>query len=316
MKTEPIAAPKNWQSLKPHPLAELVEFGVGIDIEALADHMRKHGYDPDEPIVLHEGNILDGRHRHQAAIKAEVTPTFRQFVGKNAMAYIAKKLFRQHLDTSQRAMMAATLTKLSPLAGVQNCTPPTLAEAAETLNVSRRTVANASKILEKGTTELTQAVKEGTISVDDAVKVTSQSPDVQNAAVQAVRDGRTGTASEAVAKTTSSVFCETCQRRGPRRNCEGCHQLTRPGREPGSFKSSENGSTQFGDREWKRFHKMVDLLYGQVLFATGFYGKSRAKESQELENDLVAWEKRFKAWLKQISGKEPRPRPGDMVGSR
>ena len=35
--------------------------------------MRNHGYDPDEAVILHEGKILDGRHKHAAALKAGIT---------------------------------------------------------------------------------------------------------------------------------------------------------------------------------------------------------------------------------------------------
>src|SRR5438445_483281 len=52
MKTRSIPAPKDWQNLKPHPLSELVDFGVGIDLDGMAAHIGAHGYDPDEAIVL------------------------------------------------------------------------------------------------------------------------------------------------------------------------------------------------------------------------------------------------------------------------
>ena len=62
MKTRVIATPTGWKHLKPHPLSELTEFGAGIDIDALAQHMREHGYDYGEPIILFDNQILDGRH--------------------------------------------------------------------------------------------------------------------------------------------------------------------------------------------------------------------------------------------------------------
>src|SRR5262245_42432947 len=58
-QTKPIHPPKNWRVLKAHPLAELVDFGAGIDLAALTKHIREHGYDENEPVVLHEGQILD-----------------------------------------------------------------------------------------------------------------------------------------------------------------------------------------------------------------------------------------------------------------
>ena len=48
MKTKSIATPDNWQQIEPHPLAALTDFGAGIDLDALAQHMREFGYDEDE----------------------------------------------------------------------------------------------------------------------------------------------------------------------------------------------------------------------------------------------------------------------------
>ena len=114
MKTKKIATPRLWRGLLPHPLSELIEFGVGIDMEGLIAHMQHHGYDQGEPIILFGGKILDGRHKHSAAQSAEVEPTFQEFVGTEAEAleYARKKILRQHLDTGQRAMIAAKLAKL------------------------------------------------------------------------------------------------------------------------------------------------------------------------------------------------------------
>ena len=175
--------------------------------------------------------ILDGRHKHRAAIIAGITPTFKQFVGRDAVAYVTKKLFRQHLDTSQRAMMAATLTKLSPLPGVQNCTSPTLAEAAETMNVSRRTVASAAKVQATGTAELNDAVRDGTLTVGDAAAVADEPAEVQNQAVEAVRSGQAGTAAEAAGvnndnrpkgRQSDAVLCDKCMRVRPVKDCRFC----------------------------------------------------------------------------------------------
>ena len=77
--TQFIPTPKNWQQLKPHPLAQFTEFGAGIDISGLSAHMRRNGFDQDESIILISENkqmfILDGRHKHLAAQDADVTPT-------------------------------------------------------------------------------------------------------------------------------------------------------------------------------------------------------------------------------------------------
>ncbi len=196
MKTKAIPTPQNWKTLKPHPLSELVEYGVGIDLNGMAAHMRQHGYDEGEPIILFEDRTLDGRHRLLAAVKAGVVPTFREFVGPDAMAYVAKKLLRQHLDTSQRAMLAAKLSRLPPSPDAQICASPTMAQAAETMHVSLRSVTNAAKVLDHGTPELSEAVSDETLAVSDAAAVATQPADVQKQAVEAVRKGVALTAAE------------------------------------------------------------------------------------------------------------------------
>jgi hypothetical protein len=113
MKTRPIKTPPNWKELSFHPLSQLTEFGKGVDVTAMAEHMKDHGYDEEEAIILFEGFILDGRHKVSACKMAGIIPTFREFVGKNAMAYVSKKLFRQHTTVGERAKMAATYATLS-----------------------------------------------------------------------------------------------------------------------------------------------------------------------------------------------------------
>ena len=212
MKTEMLHSfPKNWKDLEPHPLSTLIEFGAGIDVAALAGHMREHGYDSEESIVLLDGKILDGRHKHIAAQEAGVTPTFRRYIGDNPAAYVAKKLHRQHLNQSQRSMMGAKILAITHPktpeksrnadGGVTNVTlgsSPNQQEIADALNVSRMRVNQAVKVNEHGTEELQDAVMDGTISVSDAAAVAAEPKDVQKKAVKRVRKGKAKTVKAAV----------------------------------------------------------------------------------------------------------------------
>src|SRR5262245_56975477 len=103
-------------------------------------------------------------------------------------------------------MMAATLAKVLPANSATSeggrpanlpDQPPSQSEVAEVLNVSERSVRDAVKVRKTGTEELGQAVMDRTLSVSDAARVAAQPPEVQNAAVEAVRRGLAGTASEA-----------------------------------------------------------------------------------------------------------------------
>lgn len=195
LKIVPCAVPKDWPKLKAHPLAAIAEFKAGIDLQGMADHMRRHGYDASEPIILFQNLILDGRHRFAAAILAGVIPTFALFCGQAASAYVHKKAFRQHLDTSQRAMIAADILKVYRTEKVdveQICsTPtsevddePTQEKLAGSMNVSRRTVVDAVKVAEQGTEELQQAVRSGDIPVSAAAKVADKPAAQQKKAVK------------------------------------------------------------------------------------------------------------------------------------
>lgn len=212
--TEYIPHVADWQTLKHHPLSALVEFGAGIDLDALAADMRENGYDEDKPIVLLDGEILDGRHRHAAAIMAEVEPVFRKFTGKDPVAYAMEKLRRQHLNDSQRAMLAAGLAKLPrgrPELKAQSCAFHSQDEAADMLKVSRRLVQQARTVQDQGSAKLKAAVNEGTVSVSDAAKIVSKPAPVQNRAVKDVKAGKASTVT-ASANAQDRKLCASCLR--------------------------------------------------------------------------------------------------------
>ena len=231
MTTRPIPALEDWQNLRYHPLSELVDFGVGIDLNAVADHMRTNGYDADEPIVVIWDErsqaylILDGRHRLQAAILAGVTPVFRVFDGdeRAALEFVRKKLLRQHLDASQKGIIAARYSNLSK-GQIPSSGGISISQAAELLNVGENTVERGKTVLAHGTAELQAAVMDRTISVTDAAIVAKEAPDIQNAAVEAVRAGESRTASAATRPTTKEPtkpdplklpkLCKKCRSKG------------------------------------------------------------------------------------------------------
>jgi hypothetical protein len=77
---------------------------------------------------------------------------------------------------------------------------PTITAAAEKFGVSERDVSRAKVILANGTPALQEAVADDTLSVSDAAKVASEPPKIQNAAVDAVRNGQAKSASGAAKK--------------------------------------------------------------------------------------------------------------------
>lgn len=189
-----MEAPANWQDMPCHPLAELVPVATPTS-DSMHNFVKEYGYDDQEYLTIYfdperqRDELLDGRLRRTTCKKLGIVPPFRRFTGDNPAAYIAKKAYRQHLDSSQRGLIAAALSKHLKI---------TQGEAAATLNVSKRTVADAIFVDDHGTDELREAVGQGEVSVSDAAKVARQEPETQREAVQKVRNGHAKTAAKAV----------------------------------------------------------------------------------------------------------------------
>ena len=90
---------------------------------------------------------------------------------------LSRNLHRRQLKQSQRAMVAAKMAtfKRGDNQHVQNCT--SLEDAAQSLSVSRRSVAQAKHVLAHGSDELIEAVEQCQVSVSLAGKLCKEVPD-------------------------------------------------------------------------------------------------------------------------------------------
>lgn len=176
-------------------------------LRALADDIKRNGQ--REAITVHEGKILDGRNRFLACKIAKVSPTFTPWMDRDRTAtewVLSKNLHRRHLDTSQRALVAA---KAKPMfeeearkrqkggqGGVLLVKKSTQAkgkardQAAAVVNVSGFSVTQAEKVLDAGAPELVAAVEQGKITVSDAAQITKASKETQRAVVEQVVSGK------------------------------------------------------------------------------------------------------------------------------
>lgn len=165
-----------------HDLCKLFPPMLEDQFNSLIDSIRDHGL--LTPIMLHEGKILDGRHRYKACINLGIEPLFETYEGEDALSYvIALNLSRRHLDESQRAMIGGKLAALRGMGRPKKESPQisgiTAKEAAAKMNVGTRLVESAKKVLKEGTLELQDAVDSGQIAVSVAAKIAELDPDQQ-----------------------------------------------------------------------------------------------------------------------------------------
>ena len=85
-----------------------------VAIDSIAANMNDNGFDPDFPILVKDGQIIDGWHRYQAALKAGVEPVYKEFDGDDdeALLYVQRANGdRRHLNEGQRASAAVMLNR-------------------------------------------------------------------------------------------------------------------------------------------------------------------------------------------------------------
>ena len=174
-------------SLSFHPLCLALPDMASDAFKALVEDVRRNGQLRD--IVLHEGMILDGRHRYRACLECGIEPRMVEFAGRDPVAFvISENVARRHLNESQRAMVAAGLASLTAgkpanCADLRNI-PQRQPEVAEMLKVSRRSVQKASEVRKHGTSGLVAKVSAGDISVNEASKIASLGAKSQDRIVQ------------------------------------------------------------------------------------------------------------------------------------
>jgi hypothetical protein len=96
-----------------HPYAAIFPPMTGPEFKGLCRSIARDGL--DEPIVLYEGKILDGRSRYDGCLVTKVAPRFRDYAGECGSPLnfvVSKNLHRRHLTEGQPAMVAAKLVPL------------------------------------------------------------------------------------------------------------------------------------------------------------------------------------------------------------
>lgn len=170
--------------MKFHPYADVFPLIDDADFDALVDDIKAHGL--REKIWTYEGKILDGRNRFLACKTAKVDPQFREYKGKDALAFvISLNMQRRHLTESQRAMASARIATLRPGQRADQVEGVPIGTAAQMTGASERSTKRARKVLDKGSKDLQRAVDQGELSVSKAAKVVDLPKPQQLAAAKA-----------------------------------------------------------------------------------------------------------------------------------
>ncbi len=176
---------------KLHPACTIFPALGEEELQELAHDIAANGL--RNPIILYQGNILDGRNRYNACKLAKVEPRFFEFQGDDPIGWVvSQNLVRRHLTASQRAVVALDLLPLLEKEAkqrqrransykqngrlAQECANQDKGKAAEHAarisNSSARYV-EAVKAIHKTAPELLDEIRTGRINVPDAQKLAS-----------------------------------------------------------------------------------------------------------------------------------------------
>jgi hypothetical protein len=145
--------------MKVHPVADLFPMMSDDELKDMAADITLRGQ--LKPIVVHEGEILDGRNRYAACELAGVEPTFEPYDGNDPVGYVlAVNMARRHMTKGQRAMVIAQICLVSK---------QTMREAAGQHGISAALISQASLVI-KHRADLIGSVVSGAVPLGDTYK--------------------------------------------------------------------------------------------------------------------------------------------------
>ncbi len=170
-----------------HPACKIFPALGETELKELADDIATNGL--QNPIVLLDGKLLDGRNRFAACKIAGIKPQFVEFAGDDPIRWVtSQNLVRRHLTASQRAVVALDLLPMlekeakqrqrrsneyrGTVRSAQKCAIRGKAaeHAAKIANASTRYVEIVKQINESHP-EIVNRVRTGEISIPEARKL-------------------------------------------------------------------------------------------------------------------------------------------------
>jgi ParB-like chromosome segregation protein Spo0J len=171
------AAPQP-QEYEFHPIANIFPMMEGAEFRRFKEDIRTRKQ--QEPIIIHEGKILDGRNRYKACKELKLTPATKAYDGTDPVAFVlSANLHRRHLTESQRGMVAAKLASLSVGANQHTKEGLSIERASKLSTASVATANRCKKVLNDGVPELAQMVERGQVAASLAEEVAKLPKDKQ-----------------------------------------------------------------------------------------------------------------------------------------
>lgn len=178
--------PNTMTTIEIHPIANLLPKMPEEDFASLRDDIRANGC--HTPIVLFEGQILDGRHRYLACQHTGRDFTTNTYRDGDPVGFVRSlNLHRRNLTAAQRAIVEVALSEWldngkkptsAPGAEVVRTEKPqkTASEMAESAEVSTRSIEQAKAIAREASPEVKEAVTQGKMSLKAAAATLPAKP--------------------------------------------------------------------------------------------------------------------------------------------
>ena len=187
-----------------HSLAELFPPMRPEEFSDLFEDVRRYGV--REKIAVLDGQIIDGRNRYMAALKAEIIAAdddpsdhpgiFFRFVrdvdGDPLAFVISRNLKRRHLNDDQRRMVAAKLVNMGrgrPAENPAECGIK-VAEAARMINVDEAGTERARTVIAHAAPEIRSAVEHGKLTVAAAAQASRLDEEKQRQIAEQAEAGK------------------------------------------------------------------------------------------------------------------------------
>ncbi len=169
---------------KRHPISAAWPDMTPEDFQSLRDSITDGGQ--REPVVLLDGEVLDGWQRLQACIAECIEPRFEVFSGGDPIAYVRDKHTRRPLGLTQRLVATALMNRWKPAHRPNNSAPSaelTSAQMARMAGASVRSAEQVKEAITHGVPEVVEAMKGGDLSAKRAAEIVKLPKDEQAEAI-------------------------------------------------------------------------------------------------------------------------------------